>query len=432
MSGRPGGQADEPGLLQGLSAGADGARAPRRDRRHARADARRAGPRRRPRPLFLGAGAAALRCVFTVYPVLRTFYNSVHYDRAAERRTSSSASGNFSDVLTADPCSGRRSRNTAIFTVVGTVADVARRPAARPVPVRQRAARALPAGRLVHAGPDVLRRRRHHLGVDLRLRLGAGEPASCGWLGLGALEQSWLGRSRRPRSGRCWSTHLWKWLGFNMIVCLAALHALPGEVLGAAELDNCGWFAKLVYIIVPMLRPTAGQSARAVLHRQDDDVRPGLDHDRRRAAVVDRDRLDLRLQAGLRLEHLRPRLSVGDRRPVVRRSILAFVAADDARCCASASGWSSDAARRRLWLDHRAAHAARSCSLIALHGRDRRAVPVGRRRCRCGRRRDLRRTLTRLPSPPHWEQVRRRLDQVELRHLFLEQPDRRRRRRRCS
>ena len=41
-----------------------------------------------------------------------------------------------------------------------------------------------------------------------------------------------------------------------MIVFLAALHALPGEVLGAAELDNCGWLAKLVYIIIPMLRPT--------------------------------------------------------------------------------------------------------------------------------------------------------------------------------
>ena len=41
-------------------------------------------------------------------------------------------------------------------------------------------------------------------------------------------------------------THIWKWLGFNMMVFLAALHALPGDVLGAAELDNCGWFAKLV------------------------------------------------------------------------------------------------------------------------------------------------------------------------------------------
>jgi multiple sugar transport system permease protein/raffinose/stachyose/melibiose transport system permease protein len=41
-----------------------------------------------------------------------------------------------------------------------------------------------------------------------------------------------------------------------MVVCLAALHSLPSEVLEAAELDNCGWFAKLVYVIVPMLRPT--------------------------------------------------------------------------------------------------------------------------------------------------------------------------------
>jgi len=75
------------------------------------------------------------------------------------------------------------------------------------------------------------------------------------WLGLAAFEQSWLGQP----STALWSVlvaHEWKWLGFNMIVFLAALHALPGEVLGAAELDNCGWFAKLVYIIVPMLRTT--------------------------------------------------------------------------------------------------------------------------------------------------------------------------------
>jgi ABC-type sugar transport system permease subunit len=75
------------------------------------------------------------------------------------------------------------------------------------------------------------------------------------WLGLGAFEQSWLGHP----STALWSVlvaHEWKWLGFNMIVFLAALHALPAEVLGAAELDNCGWFAKLLYIIAPMLRTT--------------------------------------------------------------------------------------------------------------------------------------------------------------------------------
>ncbi len=74
-------------------------------------------------------------------------------------------------------------------------------------------------------------------------------------VGLGALERSWLG----DPSTALWAvlvTHLWKWLGFNMIICLAALYALPEEILGAAELDACGWFQKLIYIIIPMLRPT--------------------------------------------------------------------------------------------------------------------------------------------------------------------------------
>jgi ABC-type sugar transport system permease subunit len=74
-------------------------------------------------------------------------------------------------------------------------------------------------------------------------------------VGLGAFEQSWIG-DPRTALGSVMVTHIWKWLGFNMIIFLAALHALPGEVLGAAELDNCGWFAKLVHIIIPMLRPT--------------------------------------------------------------------------------------------------------------------------------------------------------------------------------
>ena len=41
-----------------------------------------------------------------------------------------------------------------------------------------------------------------------------------------------------------------------MVVLLAALHSLPGEVLGAAELDNCGWVAKLWHVIVPLLSAT--------------------------------------------------------------------------------------------------------------------------------------------------------------------------------
>jgi ABC-type sugar transport system permease subunit len=74
-------------------------------------------------------------------------------------------------------------------------------------------------------------------------------------IGLGELQQSWLG-DPHTALWAVMATHVWKWLGFNMIIFLAALYALPAEVLGAAELDNCGWLAKLVYVIVPMLRPT--------------------------------------------------------------------------------------------------------------------------------------------------------------------------------
>jgi len=75
------------------------------------------------------------------------------------------------------------------------------------------------------------------------------------WLGLGHWAQAWLGDPRFAL-GAVMITHTWKWAGFNMVVCLAALHSLPSEVLEAAELDNCGWTAKLLHIIVPMLRPT--------------------------------------------------------------------------------------------------------------------------------------------------------------------------------
>jgi multiple sugar transport system permease protein/raffinose/stachyose/melibiose transport system permease protein len=75
------------------------------------------------------------------------------------------------------------------------------------------------------------------------------------WLGLGDWARVWLGH---PDTA-LWAVILvdaWKWVGFHMVVCLAALHSLPSEVIEAAELDNCGWFAKLIHVKVPMIRAT--------------------------------------------------------------------------------------------------------------------------------------------------------------------------------
>ncbi len=74
-------------------------------------------------------------------------------------------------------------------------------------------------------------------------------------VGLGSLATAWLGDPHLALAALI-VTDVWKWAGFNMVVCLAAIHSLPSEVLEAAELDNCGWAAKLRHVIVPLLRPT--------------------------------------------------------------------------------------------------------------------------------------------------------------------------------
>jgi raffinose/stachyose/melibiose transport system permease protein len=202
--------------------------------------------------LFL-APALLVYAGFTIYPVLRTFYNSVHTIGPHNVQTFVGL-GNFVDLVTQDRVFWKAVVNTTIFTVVGTVGDVlgglllalclfSKVPLARTM-------------RIVWFTPVLM----SYVIVGIiwvwlydydwglvNLVLG--------WLGLESLQHSWLG----DPATALWAvmvTHLWKWLGFNMIICLAALHALPEEVLGAAELDNCGWFAKLVYIIIPMLRPT--------------------------------------------------------------------------------------------------------------------------------------------------------------------------------
>lgn len=74
-------------------------------------------------------------------------------------------------------------------------------------------------------------------------------------LGLGGLARAWLGDPHTALPALIFVTS-WMWVGFNMVVLLAALHSLPSEVIEAAELDNCGWGAKLVFVIFPLIRAT--------------------------------------------------------------------------------------------------------------------------------------------------------------------------------
>ena len=74
-------------------------------------------------------------------------------------------------------------------------------------------------------------------------------------VGLGGLAKAWLGNPNTALPALIAVT-TWMWIGFNMVVLLAALHSLPKEVIEAAELDNCGWGQKLVYVILPLIWPT--------------------------------------------------------------------------------------------------------------------------------------------------------------------------------
>ena len=91
--------------------------------------------------------------------------------------------------------------------------------------------------------------------MDLQLRLGAGERRAALRSASATSPRAWLGNPKTALPSLIVVT-TWMWVGFNMVVLLAALHSLPKEVIEAAELDNCGWGSKLVFVILPLIRPT--------------------------------------------------------------------------------------------------------------------------------------------------------------------------------
>ena len=48
--------------------------------------------------------------------------------------------------------------------------------------------------------------------------------------------------------------NVWQWTGFSMLMYVAGLQGLPGEVLSAAEVDGAGTLQRIRYIVLPMLR----------------------------------------------------------------------------------------------------------------------------------------------------------------------------------
>lgn len=73
-------------------------------------------------------------------------------------------------------------------------------------------------------------------------------------VGLGSLQQGWLDTPNHA-IGSIVAVATWQYVGFCAVVYLAALKAIPDELLEAAQVDGCTGFARFRRIIWPLVAP---------------------------------------------------------------------------------------------------------------------------------------------------------------------------------
>ena len=74
--------------------------------------------------------------------------------------------------------------------------------------------------------------------------------------GLQWLDQNWLG-SPTFAMGSIIFMQLWQWSGFTMIVFIAGMATIPGELYEAARIDGANYFQQFRAVTWPMLAPSA-------------------------------------------------------------------------------------------------------------------------------------------------------------------------------
>ena len=75
-----------------------------------------------------------------------------------------------------------------------------------------------------------------------------------GSLGLGFLEQDWLGDTDIALRSLM-LVDIWKWYGFHMVIFLAGLQSIPSELYEAAKIDGASVWQQFLYVTLPMLQP---------------------------------------------------------------------------------------------------------------------------------------------------------------------------------
>jgi len=73
-------------------------------------------------------------------------------------------------------------------------------------------------------------------------------------IGLGSLKNAWLGTPATSLPSLIVVT-TWMWVGFNMVILLAAVSSLPGELTESARIDGAKNYQILFKIIIPLIKP---------------------------------------------------------------------------------------------------------------------------------------------------------------------------------
>lgn len=73
-------------------------------------------------------------------------------------------------------------------------------------------------------------------------------------LGLGFLAQDWLGDTSIALKSLT-LVDIWKWYGFHMVIFLAGLQSIPGELYEAAKIDGASAWQQFRHVTLPMLQP---------------------------------------------------------------------------------------------------------------------------------------------------------------------------------
>ena len=116
--------------------------------------------------------AFTIYTALTAYPVLRTFWNSFH--KVLPRSETFVGLDNYA-ALAVDDIFWRSVKNTFVWACASPLAEVSIALLLALALYAKIPGTTLLPHRLVHAGAHVVRRGRHHLGVDLQLRLGRGQ-----------------------------------------------------------------------------------------------------------------------------------------------------------------------------------------------------------------------------------------------------------------